>query len=1135
MDFLAVLDQVIDLLQQRGRLAYRTLKRQFDLDDEVLADLKEELIDAQRVAVDEDGRILVWTGAVAPTPELPTLVTPTKQLPDTAAHPSAPGQSPLPELPLPDAERRQLTVMFCDLVGSTPLAGRLDPEELREVVRAYQTRAAEVIQQYQGYIAQYLGDGLLVYFGWPQAHEDDAHRAVHAGLGIVEAVDDLNMALETTYGVQLAVRLGIHTGPVVVGEMGSGGRHENLALGETPNIAARLEGLAQPGTVLMSDETRRLVAGAFDHDDLGQQDLKGVNKAVQVFRVRGVRTATSRFDAMTTTLTPMVGREVELALLMRCWEQVLEGEGQVMLLNGPPGIGKSRLAQALCARLTEVPHLRLRYQCSPYHLNSALYPIATQLTRAMRLPPDAAPGEKLDRLEALVTQARLPVEETVALFAAMLSIPVNGRYPPLALNAQRQKDRTLALFAEGLVNLSRQEPVLFLFEDVHWSDPTSLEALGRIIDRVQDASVLMVLTCRPEFVPPWSDAHHVTTYTLNRLSRRQTVTLVGHVTAGKELPAEVVEQIVAKTDGIPMFVAELTRHVLESEWLTDAGASYTLTGALPPLAIPSTLQDSLMARLDRLAGVKDVVQLGATIGREFDYGLLAAVSPRSEAALQAALGQLCDADLLAQRGQPPEATYRFKHALIQDAAYQSSLRSTRQQAHQRIAQVLEVQFPEIVQTQPALVGYHALHGAVWDKALLYLKRAGFHAREQSAYRESLNCLEQALEALSHLPDTRDKQEQAIDLRLALRSVLVPLQGFAQNLIHLQEAERLAEALDDPYRLGCVCGDIAGLLYLRRDYDRALAYGQRTHDIATALGDVGLQVLATHGQGQVYLELGDYPRCRAAFEWIVTTLQGDLLYERFGRGNTAAIQGRLFLVRCLNQIGAFAEGLIYGQEALAMAEQSNRPYERVSAYTRVGQLHLFRGHFDQAIPLLERSLALSQEADVLIFHSIATSSLALAYARTGRTTEALALVQQSGEQFRLLLNILLCIEVYLLMGHREEASRLALRTLDISQERQERGVEAQALWLLGEVAMHHNAPEVDQAAAYYRQALALADELGMRPLQAHCHRGLGALYSQTGQAGQAYNTLSTAIEMYRNMGMTFWLPETEAMLVQVETQ
>jgi tetratricopeptide (TPR) repeat protein len=410
-----------------------------------------------------------------------------------------------------------------------------------------------------------------------------------------------------------------------------------------------------------------------------------------------------------------------------------------------------------------------------------------------------------------------------------------------------------------------------------------------------------------------------------------------------------------------------------------------------------------------------------------------------------------------------------------------------------------------------------------------LKRAGLNAKGQSAYREALSCLEQALEALSHLPDTRDQQEQAIDLRLELRGVLTPLQGFEQNLIHLHEAERLAEALDDPYRLGRVCGHIAVTLYLIRDYDRALVYCQRTHDIATALGDVGLQVSATHTQGQVYLELGDYPRCRASFQWIVATLQGDLLYERFGQTSMPAIQGRLFLVRCCNQTGAFAEGLIYGQEAIEMAELIDRPYERVSAYTRVGQLHLFRGHFDQAIPLLERSLALSQEADVVIFHSIATASLALAYARSGRPAEALAMVQQSGEQFRLLLNILLCIEAYLLMGYWEDASRLARRTLDIAQERHERGVEAQALWLLGEVALHHDSPEVDQAAASYRQALSLAVELGMRPLQAHCHRGLGDLYSQIGQSEQAHDALSTAIEMYRDMEMMFWLPQAETML------
>lgn len=388
MNFEQVLDQAIDMLYRRGRLTYRTLKRQFDLSDEVFDDLKEELIYGQRVAVDEDERVLVWND------EAPTPIHNSQPETDseTETHETSSTQKePRPrDIQAPDAERRQLTVIFCDLVDSTRLAGQLDPEDLREVVRAYQERAAGVIQQYEGHIAQYLGDGLLVYFGWPRAHEDDAHRAVHAGLGIVEAVDELNTTLETTYAVQLAVRLGIHTGSVVVGEMGTGDRRENLALGETPNIAARLEGLAQPGTVVISDDTRHLVTGAFDYEDLGTPELKGVSESLPVFRIRGVSAAASRFDATTTTLMPMVGREVEVDLLMRCWEQALEGEGQVVLLKGPPGIGKSRLVQALRAQLTDVPHTRLRYQCSPYHTNSAFHPIAAQVTRAMGLPSGAS-------------------------------------------------------------------------------------------------------------------------------------------------------------------------------------------------------------------------------------------------------------------------------------------------------------------------------------------------------------------------------------------------------------------------------------------------------------------------------------------------------------------------------------------------------------------------------------------------------------------------------------------------------------------------------------------------------------------------------------------------------------------------
>ena len=449
MTFEEILDQAAAMLQRRGRITYRALQAQFQLDDVLLETLKDELLFSHPVR-DKEGRGLEWTGEKGDVPV---------------------------ESQMPDAERRQLTVMFCDLVGSTALAGQMDPEDLRDVVRAYQERAATVIQQYEGHIAQYLGDGLLVYFGWPRAHEDDAQRGVHAGLGIVDAIDALNAELKTTYPVQIAVRVGIHTGQVVIGEMGGGDRHEHLALGDTPNIAARLEGLAQPGTVLMSEATRQLTAGAFDDEDLGTPSLKGVAEAIHVFRVDGVRAVVSRFDASASTLTPLVGREVELDLLMRGWELAVEGEGQVVVLGGPPGMGKSRLVQSLCTRLMNVPHTRLRYQCSPYHTTNAFYPIANQITHAMRVPLDASNSTKLDRLETLMTQADLPLEPSMPLFAKMLSIPVDDRYPPLALNAQRQKERTIEFYTQGLRNLAVGAPVLVIFEDIHWIDPTSLEAL----------------------------------------------------------------------------------------------------------------------------------------------------------------------------------------------------------------------------------------------------------------------------------------------------------------------------------------------------------------------------------------------------------------------------------------------------------------------------------------------------------------------------------------------------------------------------------------------------------------------------------------------------------------------------------
>jgi class 3 adenylate cyclase len=519
-------------------------------------------------------------------------------------------------------------VLFCDLVDSTALASQLDPEDWREVVRAYQATCAEVIQRFDGHIAQYLGDGLLVYFGYPQAHEDDAQRAVRASLDILTVMGALNTRLAREKGMRLAVRVGIHTGLVVVGEMGGGGRREQLALGETPNIAARLQSLAAPDHVVIGERTRQLVGGAFDVEELGSHALKGISMPLQVYGIRGASAAESRFEAASARgLTPLIGREEELGLLRQRWHQAQAGEGQVCLLAGEAGIGKSRLIQTFHERMAVEPHIRLRYQCSPYYSTSAFYPIMAQLERAARLVRDEPPAQKLAKLEDLLAQATERVADVAPLVAALLSIPTGDRYPPLDLSPQRQKEKTLDALADQLSGLARRQPVLLIFEDAHWSDPTSLDVLDRMVQRVQEARVLAVITSRPEFEAPWKALSHVTALTLSRLSRQQGAAMVERLTAGKALPKEVLEQILAKTDGVPLFVEELTNTILESGLLHEVGDHYALSGPLPPLAIPSTLQDSLTARLDRLAPVKEVAQIGAAIGREFAYELLAAVAP----------------------------------------------------------------------------------------------------------------------------------------------------------------------------------------------------------------------------------------------------------------------------------------------------------------------------------------------------------------------------------------------------------------------------------------------------------------------------------------------------------------------------
>ena len=685
---------------------------------------------------------------------------------------------PVPEARYtPAAERRQLTVLFCDLVDSTALAGRLDPEDYREVVRAYQDTCAAIIQRFEGHIAQYLGDGLLVYFGYPQAHEDDAQRAGRTGLGMVEAMDTLNRRLEPSQGVRLAARVGIHTGLVVVGEMGGGGRQEQLALGDTPNIAARLQGLAVPDTVLISAATQRLIQGYFTCHDLGSQTLKGVATPLQVYQVMRATEVQQRFDvAAARGLTPLVGREHEVGLLRDRWAQVQAGRGHIVLLSGEAGIGKSRLVQVAKDEIIGTVALRIEYRCSPYHQHSALYPVIAHLERALALRQDDTPEEKLRKLEEAIRPYPLPLAEMVPLFAALLSVPLPASYPPLAMTPQRQKQKTLEALLTWLLALTEQQPVLFVVEDLHWIDPSTLEFLTLLVEQGPTARLLTLLICRPESQLPWGLRTHLTPMTLQRLPQSQVEVMIARVTGGKALPPEVLQHVVTKTDGVPLFVEELTKTVLESGLLRETEESYTLTGPLPPLAIPATLHDSLMARLDRLATVKAVAQLGAVLGRTFTYEVLQAVMPLDESSLQQALAQLVEAELLYQRGIPPQATYLFKHALIQDAAYQSLLRSTRQQYHQRIAQVLETQFLAAVETQPELVAQHYTAANCAEQAVVYWQRAGQQASERSAYLEAISHYTTGIELLESLPETAERTQQALTLHIALGAALLVARG-----------------------------------------------------------------------------------------------------------------------------------------------------------------------------------------------------------------------------------------------------------------------------------------------------------------------------------------------------------------------
>ena len=990
MTFDEVLEQVRELLQSKGRVAYRALKRRFELDDEYLEDLKAELIDAAQVARDENGKVLVWVGEEARAKNKEEVKSKARQLS------AAPG-SHLPASRA-EGERRQLTVMFIDLVGSTTLSQQLDPEDYHARVVTYQTACQQIITRYEGHIAQYLGDGVLVYFGYPAAHDEDAVRAGRSGLEVVAAVGQLE------FTPPLQVRIGIHTGPVVVGEIGSGAHAERLALGETPNIAARVQGQAEPDTVVVSAATYRLVYGLFESQDLGLQTLKGIATPLSLYRIIGESAAQSRFEvALSTGLTPFIGRDPELGVLRQHWEQARAGDGQVVLLSGEPGIGKSRLVQEFKEQLGRDGVTRLEFRCSPYHQNSALYPIIDHLQRLLQFAREDTPAIKLGKLQHTLSLYRFPQTDTLPLLAALLSLPHPEGYPPITVSPQKQKEKTQAALVAWLIEEAAQSTVYNAWEDLHWADPSTLEVLTLLLDQGPTTRLLAVLTFRPEFVPPWRNRSHLSQLTLRRLGKPQVEIMVEKVTGGKTLPQEVMQQIVSKTDGVPLFVEELTKTVVESGLVRGEGDRYV--GAhgdapIPPLAIPSTLQDTLMARLDRLAPVKELAQLGATLGRAFSYELLHAVSPLDEGSLQQGLRQLVEVELLHQRGLPPHATYLFKHALIQDTAYHSLLKSKRQHYHQQIAYVLAEQFPDIKGTQPELVAHHYTEAGLAEQAIPYWQRAGQRATQRSAYVEAISHLTKGLELLKALPDSPERTQQELALQAALGAALVAVKGYTAPEVEktYTRARELCQQLGETPQLFPVLYRLVVFYMNRVELQTPHQLAEQGLHLAQSVQDQSVLSLAHTVLGWTLYYLGNLTSARTHLEQAIALYDSPTHPRPIGTEDPR-VDCFSYTSWTLWYLGYPDQALKRSHEAVALAAGRSYPFTLAIALGFAAWFHLLRREGQIARERAEAVITLSTEQGFSYWLAYGTLRRGGALILQEQVEEGIAQMQQGLSTYR----------------------------------------------------------------------------------------------------------------------------------------
>ena len=1117
-------------LRSLGLERYEAAFRENEIDEAVLPSLTDEHL--KELGVTALGHRLKLLDAIG------TLRT------DTGG--KAPSSNRAAELGAPSAsdegraERRQVTVMFSDLVGSMALSARVDPEDLREVISGYQKCVATTVGRFGGFVAKYLGDGVLIYFGYPQAHEDDAERAVRAGLELVTAVGDLKTH------APLQARVGIATGLVVVGDLiGSGASQEQAIVGETPNLAARLQGLAEPSSVVIAEITRKLVGNLFELEDLGAMDLKGIAGPVRAWAALRPASVESRFEAFHASgLTDLVGREEELDLLLRRWSKAKTGQGQVVLLSGEAGIGKSRLTAALMERLTTEPHTRLRYFCSPQRTDSALYPIISQMERAAGFTHDDIAEAKLDKLDAMLAQNSTSPQDA-ALFVDMLSLPNVGRYPTLELLPQQRRAKTLAALTAQLEVLTRANPVLMIFEDAHWIDPTSLELLGLIIDKILSNRTLLIVTFRPEFEPPWIGRPHSTALILNRLGEREIGDMIDRVTSNKPLPASIRQDIIDRTDGIPLFVEEMTKAVLEAESDDDVRQTAARIPS-PALAVPSSLHASLMARLDRLGGAKEVAQIGAAMGREFSYPLMAAVARRPEQELHSALDALVAAGLLFRQGVPPHASYLFKHALVQDAAYGTLLREPRRSLHRQIAETLERQFAEIAENQPEIIARHCTEAGLIEKAAALWGKAGLRSLERSALAEGIEQLRRALAQISRLPETPALRREQIKLQVALINPLMHFKGHAaeetkaaveEARLLIEKAEAIGEPPEDPLLLFSVLYGVWVANYAAFNADAFCELANQFLMLAeNQEGTIPLMV-GHRLVGSSLLYTGDIEKGGRFLDKSIALYNPEKhrpMAARFGHENGVA-------ARSVRSWALW--GLGYPQAAFADTEQALMDAREIGHFGTLMfallyalSTHILRGDYPVANTVANELIALADEKAASFWKAAAKVRQGWMMALTGEAECAVRTITCGNASLRSTGARLWVPECwsYLALSHAQlgefdRASSCISEAMSAMEKSKERWCEAEVNRVAGEIALGSPEQDLTKAEAYFERALAVARPQQAKSWELRAAMSMARLWRDQGKRQQAHELLAPVYDWFTEGLDTLDLKQAKALL------